>query len=43
MLVAGSAIFGPGGAEANAKDFLAAARAAEARLEAEDDPEDDRE
>ena len=35
MLVAGSAIFGPGGAEANAKSFLEAARAAEARLEAE--------
>jgi hypothetical protein len=37
MLVAGSAIFGPGGAEANAKSFLEAARAAEARVEAEDD------
>ena len=34
MLVAGSAIFGPGGAEANGKSFLEAARAAEARLEA---------
>jgi len=29
MLVAGSAIFGPGGAEKNAKEFLALARAAE--------------
>ena len=37
MLVAGSAIFGPGGAEANAKSFLESARAAEARLEAEDE------
>ena len=35
MLVAGSAIFGDGGAEANGKSFLEAARAAEARLEAE--------
>jgi ribulose-phosphate 3-epimerase len=41
MLVAGSAIFdpkgGPSAAEANAKDFLAAARAAEARAEEEDE------
>jgi len=37
MLVAGSAIFGPGGAEANAKSFLEAARAAEARMEEEDE------
>jgi ribulose-phosphate 3-epimerase len=36
MLVAGSAIFGPGGAEANAKSFLAAAREAEAKVEAEE-------
>ena len=35
MLVAGSAIFGAGGAEANAKSFLEAARAAESRIEAE--------
>ena len=33
MLVAGSAIFGLGGAEKNAKSFLEMARAAEARLE----------
>ena len=37
MLVAGSAIFGPGGAEANAKSFLEAAREAEARMEEEDE------
>jgi ribulose-phosphate 3-epimerase len=37
MLVAGSAIFGPGGAEANAKSFLEAARAAEAQIDAEDE------
>jgi ribulose-phosphate 3-epimerase len=37
MLVAGSAIFGPGGAEANAKSFLEAAREAEARLDEEDE------
>ncbi len=36
MLVAGSAIFGAGGAEANAKSFLEAARAAEARVEVEE-------
>jgi ribulose-phosphate 3-epimerase len=36
MLVAGSAIFGPGGAESNAKSFLELARAAEARIEAGD-------
>jgi ribulose-phosphate 3-epimerase len=36
MLVAGSAIFGAGGAEANAKSFLVAAREAEARVEAEE-------
>jgi ribulose-phosphate 3-epimerase len=34
MLVAGSAIFGPGGAEKNAAEFLELARAAEARAEA---------
>ena len=39
MLVAGSAIFGPGGAEKNAKDFLEAAKAAEARLDGEDEGE----
>jgi ribulose-phosphate 3-epimerase len=39
MLVAGSAIFGPGGAEKNAREFLALARAAEARVE-ETDEED---
>jgi ribulose-phosphate 3-epimerase len=33
MLVAGSAIFGAGGAEANAKSFLQAARAAAARMD----------
>jgi ribulose-phosphate 3-epimerase len=40
MLVAGSAIFGPGGAESNAKSFLEAAREAEARMDGdeEDDP-----
>jgi ribulose-phosphate 3-epimerase len=32
MLVAGSAIFGPGGAEKNAQEFLAIARQAEARV-----------
>jgi ribulose-phosphate 3-epimerase len=37
MLVAGSAIFGPGGAEANAKSFLEAAHEAEARMDEEDD------
>ena len=36
MLVAGSAIFGPGGAEKNAKEFLELARAAEKRMEEED-------
>ena len=36
MLVAGSAIFGPGGAEKNGKSFLETARAAEARVEAEE-------
>jgi ribulose-phosphate 3-epimerase len=40
MLVAGSAIFGPGGAEANAEEFLAAARATEARVEAEAEDEE---
>jgi ribulose-phosphate 3-epimerase len=39
MLVAGSAIFGPGGAEANGKSFLAAAREAEARMDEEDEHE----
>jgi ribulose-phosphate 3-epimerase len=37
MLVAGSAIFGPGGAEKNAQEFLELARAAEARVEADAD------
>lgn len=40
MLVAGSAIFGPGGAEKNAREFLALAREAEERLESEPEPVD---
>jgi ribulose-phosphate 3-epimerase len=43
MLVAGSAIFGPGGAEKNATEFLELARAAEQRMDDEDDEDDDHE
>ena len=39
MLVAGSAIFGSGGAEANAKSFLETAREAEARMDEEEEHE----
>jgi len=41
MLVAGSAIFGAGGAEKNAREFLELARAAERRMDEEEDSDDD--